>query len=390
VLLRDEAAGAQRASGITGARWLRRRGLANPLDASERRRTCCARGTGVRSQHLPCYPDVPIQPRGSGMSSKVLYEYAVSASGSLVHISDVPDNREERGKYSCLGCDSAVIARRGKLKRPHYAHKPNDSCRPETYLHRLGKRVFIETYTRCLTNGEAYLLTLESLETCLHRRPSHAPCTFRKTVSFDLTQFFPIVELERQHAGFQADVLLSNRTNGEAILVEIAVTHRCEPRKLKSALRIIEFPVTTINDIEHLRAQGVRGDGFAELYNFNPRARSRDCEGACTKSAAEYLVVDHRGACDVAVFSDAERRKEETSGAAHVRHFERLASVGNLDGRFPAAIRQASAAGVRVVDCNVCQFVSRQGFYEIRCARRRARDHRKALTCGLYRSAGPE
>ena len=41
--------------------------------------------------------------------------------------------------YSCLACEEQLILKRGKIKTPHFAHKPESKCSGETIKHQVGK-----------------------------------------------------------------------------------------------------------------------------------------------------------------------------------------------------------------------------------------------------------
>ena len=53
-----------------------------------------------------------------------------------------------------------------KIKKPHFAHKTVLECNGETYLHRLGKRAFFETYQKCLAENEPFYITFHVPKKC--------------------------------------------------------------------------------------------------------------------------------------------------------------------------------------------------------------------------------
>jgi predicted RNA-binding Zn-ribbon protein involved in translation (DUF1610 family) len=60
---------------------------------------------------------------------------AVSAGGSLVR----PHDAVQDQPYRCPGCGADVVLRRGKVRRPHFAHRGGEGCSSESTLHRAAK-----------------------------------------------------------------------------------------------------------------------------------------------------------------------------------------------------------------------------------------------------------
>lgn len=110
----------------------------------------------------------------------------------------------------CIGCGCPVIAKnRGKVAH-HYSHDPNyynpDLCKwsPETELHLMAKMV--------IAQNKALRIPIGTIEP-----------TYR-----DLN--FETVTLEKRIGNRIPDIIAYS--NGEKILIEIAVTHPCEPDKI--------------------------------------------------------------------------------------------------------------------------------------------------------------
>lgn len=74
------------------------------------------------------------------------YQYAKNENGEIVNALNLV-GQELKTEYICLGCDNLLIAKvKGKIKKPHFAHKVIQECNDETYLHRLGKEMFNRRY----------------------------------------------------------------------------------------------------------------------------------------------------------------------------------------------------------------------------------------------------
>lgn len=144
--------------------------------------------------------------------------------GKLVEISEV-----ERGlgcDCTCPCCGSKLIARKGKLKTPHFAHYQNPDCEHgfETALH-LAAKYIIE-----------------------QRREIQLPELWQDMGRFGMQKLtevrFPKVSevtVERRLGDIVPDLLLD--FSGQKLLVEIAVTHFVDSEKLA---KIMSLGISTI------------------------------------------------------------------------------------------------------------------------------------------------
>ncbi|GAB4360686.1 MAG: competence protein CoiA family protein [Gammaproteobacteria bacterium] len=230
------------------------------------------------------------------------YRYAADRTGHTADILTLDEaGREEGRPFTCLSCDAEMVARLGQRRTKHFAHHPGagGACSPESYLHKLGKQVFLETYRRCLESGEPYTLHLESQTTCTHLEQitGHA-CTGARYVPYDLTQLYPEASLEGEIDGFRADVLLTG-PQARPLLIEIAVTHGCEPAKIDSGLPIIEFRLREESDVERLCKTEITIPGMHAAYNFHPRPHQGDlCQGDCM-TLFDIFIVHRTGECQL-------------------------------------------------------------------------------------------
>ena len=76
----------------------------------------------------------------------VTWQYALSNDGTLKNISDVTDAYRKVHDFTCFGCDKHLTAVLGKKRELHFRHAPDCICKPETYLHQLGKKMFVELF----------------------------------------------------------------------------------------------------------------------------------------------------------------------------------------------------------------------------------------------------
>ncbi len=91
------------------------------------------------------------------------YRYAYDEKGSLIDITQLPQDRSALGDYYiCIGCGERLIPKtKAQKKEKHFAHKAeNATCTRETYLHKLAKQTFFEVYLHCLGNVQPFIIEL--------------------------------------------------------------------------------------------------------------------------------------------------------------------------------------------------------------------------------------
>jgi len=79
----------------------------------------------------------------------ITYQYAMSDDGSTWNITDVSKEYRKKHHFECFSCHNRMIAKIkiGK-KEPHFAHFYEGNCSRETYLHQLGKKLFVESFNK--------------------------------------------------------------------------------------------------------------------------------------------------------------------------------------------------------------------------------------------------
>lgn len=82
------------------------------------------------------------------------YTVSLDADGKLVFIQDAGD-----GLSFCSGCGGEMVARQGKIRSWHYAHKAGQVCTaPETALHCAAKEVIVNAFQQALVNRKPYMI----------------------------------------------------------------------------------------------------------------------------------------------------------------------------------------------------------------------------------------
>jgi hypothetical protein len=207
----------------------------------------------------------------------VLYRYAKGTNDLIVDAHGLAGTPSP-DPYFCLGCDGELVARvNGAIRTPHFAHKSHQpNCSSETYLHRLAKKIFVETYQACLANGKPYTIELQTPHFCSQCVVEWLkPCKVGSfAVAHDLTKYFTEILIESRDGAFVPDILLKNPAQpNEKIYIEICVTHSCSDScsdsKINSGARVIEFFIEDDSTLNNVRATYLAQGGDACFYGMN-------------------------------------------------------------------------------------------------------------------------
>lgn len=330
-----------------------------------------------------------IQPTNVVADFAPRYRYALGANGETVDVTTLaPEQRDTLKPFRCLGCDGDMVARLPRERKKHFAHRAHTACSTETYLHRLAKRRFVATYSRCVASGRPFLLRYTVQERCSHYAQTLGlSCDRERIVEHDLTRIFSSVEEEREIRGFRADVLLSSPARADVLLVELVVSHPCSEEKRESGLRILEMTIESEDDIAAIGTARIDATAVGvECINFLVRPKSAStCGGQCETPVWYFLVypsqksvLASKPATEVA--EDIVRRR--------VPHREVLgADVEDVIATYRDCVRRAHFAGVRVRNCFICTYHGGDGVENaIFCkVKRESVGSNEAVTCSAYR-----
>lgn len=291
--------------------------------------------------------------------------FALNSREDLIHISEVNKNIKE--KYACLNCGNELIAKKGKQKAHHFAHKTILNCNFETYLHKLGKLTFIKTYENCLKNNIPFYVEYSTKHICTSCETDgflNRTCDLDEKIGqFDLTKTFDIVNSEKYFDGYVADILLesSKETITDKIFIEIVVTHSCEHEKIESGNRIIEIKLSEENDIKYLNEHILKLDNENVIfYNFkNKIVDEKRAIHKCNKDVDIFSVLNNKKAI---------KRKEKVKrinsilkNKNYVYNKIRPLEYGSEDyggEDYINFVEEASHLGVDVRNCFACRFIA--------------------------------
>lgn len=231
--------------------------------------------------------------------STVQYAYALNSSGDVVHINQAHDRSDY---YKCIDCKNILIPKRGEVKSWHFAHKSTVLCSGETYLHKLGKQVFYEEFSKCIAQKLPFFIELPTQKECTHYKEIGASCITGLTFPrYDFTKYFDKIELEKHDDGFIPDLKLTSKGSTVKVYVEIAVTHKVTTIKRDSGHRIIEIELSGEKDVQMIKGHCItnRKNIKVSTFNFKSDSQSKDfCAGQCNEKF-HFLHVDQDGSCGV-------------------------------------------------------------------------------------------
>lgn len=239
-----------------------------------------------------------------------LLPYGLSPDGRLMHVAEVPAGLACWCR--CPRCGSPLVARKGTLVAPHFAHASGRACKGawETTLHRLAKEVVCAAGELLLPEAAAGLDGV--------REPVAAAQVFRCDA----------VETEVDLGGLRPDIVLHRA--GRMLAVEFAVTHFCEPEKV-AELRRRELPCVEVD------------------LSAVPRLATREAHArAILHEAPRRWLFNARIARAEARLRAAEQAQAEAERARHVRLIEAIVAAWAAPHRpgDPAWARWAHDAGL--------------------------------------------
>lgn len=154
-------------------------------------------------------------------SNGITYPTALDLSGNLVSAVTAP----KQARYTCLECEVNMAVCRGEVKRPHFRHLSESNverlCNPESYIHKLAKRLLKEKLDLALRENTPFILKWR--------------CTdCRKDFSVNLTDYIDQVEVEHPlfNNAVRPDLTLF-KDGKPVITLEVVNTHAPEEKTLR-------------------------------------------------------------------------------------------------------------------------------------------------------------
>jgi len=228
-------------------------------------------------------------------NKQIKYRYALNDQDEIVDIKELTE--ADRKDYICLGCEQVLRPALGKKQKNHFRHKVAIDCSLETYLHKMGIKIFQATYLECLETGQPFLLDVPQENLC--KSCPEGPCNLPPSYeAIDLTKTHNISIVEKAdkilNDLFIPDILLTN-VQEEKIYVEIAVTHLSSDKKIGSKIPIIEVNICKEDDFELLKSKYLQHcHEEVTLINFTPTKKIVDHLISCEKYAHNEKIKQLR------------------------------------------------------------------------------------------------
>ncbi len=178
----------------------------------------------------------------------VLLAWAKDRDGRKVHVASIdPAARRARAPFTCLGCGEELVAKLGRERARHFAHRPGSTCaltRPETALHLDVKERLLVLCAEAFAGRLAVVLG------------ARCPRCRRET-PLDLAAAGDAAVSEGAVGPLRADVLVT-RGGAPALALEVLVTHAVDAGK-ELALAAAGVPALEIDATAPWEEETTRG-----------------------------------------------------------------------------------------------------------------------------------
>ena len=192
------------------------------------------------------------------MASDIQYKHALlNDSDKVVNIASLKRESCTGHTFRCPDCGNEMYPTFGNKYEHHFRHL-GDVCQKNNYLHATAEYMFLEEYTRCLENGEPFLLELHSHVSCdrnCTERKNRICTSYKNTTIVDLTMIYTSAKCEHRvqvDEHYRRPDILLTADNGEQLWIEIWVTHETEEEKRKDG-HIVELKIMSEKDLEQIR-----------------------------------------------------------------------------------------------------------------------------------------
>lgn len=283
--------------------------------------------------------------------------YAISLDGKLVHITDAHKDSED---YYCPHCGCRMLKKCGHIRTWHFAHdcrsatEQQKNCSYETYLHGYAKYRLKQWFDESMS----ITLHLKQSKICNNSHNCQLAqkenCRLETKTSYNIKDYFQKCTVESTinlaNVNYRADLLLTSETNSRnQILIEIKVSHACTDKKKTSGARIIEFEITSEEDVDYIISHDITESDKVRYYGFRLDKFDKKDEVPRQKFKKFILYKSGKTKCvDIDCQSILNRKKSSIFELTTVSEVEFW--VLNLTGLFAAR-----ESGLEFKNCYLCQ-----------------------------------
>lgn len=293
----------------------------------------------------------------------IKYQYALDKENEIVNIDTIIVKTSD--VFICIACGNILIPKIGKIRKKHFSHKIQYNCSPETYLHKLGKRIFINEYSKCLKEGIPFVIELPEIRIC-NRFEDKFGITCKispKTKEFNLTKYFKNIIEEQFDNNFKPDIQLTGQNN-EKIYIEIAVTHKVTDEKINSGVRIIELLITQEEDLDFIKSRKILpSNNKIKLYNFKDLiSKGSHCQKSKCESSFQTFILYKTGKSNLRDVSLSELQHLVVNEKIDFHKFTEKTSYNNE--LFKSEVIKAFNDGYKITNCFLCRYhAQNKGYY---------------------------
>lgn len=285
----------------------------------------------------------------------IKYQYAVDHHNNLIHIDNVISKTDE--VYYCISCSNILIPKMGSIRKKHFSHKAQQNCSSETYLHKLGKRVFIEQYSHCLNKGIPFFVELPEKQMCNKYENTFGKVCEKgiNTKQFDLTKYYKNIQEEIYDGHFKPDIQLIGEKD-QKIYVEIAVTHKVTEEKINCDIKIIEIFINNEEDLSVIISHRISyNDENVKIFNFNEIVNTKSfCDNSKCSSSYNTFILYNNGRSVLADVSLSDLQRNIDKGIVQYYDFCRTDISSNE--LFKYELISTFEEGYNVKNCFLCRY----------------------------------
>lgn len=190
-----------------------------------------------------------------------------------------PTTADRGNDYRCPVCKERVILKRGKIKVPHFAHKINEICNPETVTHQAAKLLIQQVVQDWKLGKCSSPIVKRKCDKCGNTTDQKLP----ESVDGATLEY-------RLSDGLVADIALTINKQAHALL-EIRVTHPVDAEKLEK----ISLPFIEMDGFEVLKDPMV---WTPVVDKFDP-FRCRNCDSIIRRFEDRIIQIARDNKIDI-------------------------------------------------------------------------------------------
>ena len=204
----------------------------------------------------------------------IRYPAALGVDGKIVFIKAAVAGNE----YRCLHCGQRMVARKGEINAPHFAHYRAGDCEPNSALHTYAQRLIQEGHAA----ADKYITEFQCRD-----------C--KEWIGKDVNDYNCIKEASLVK-GARSDIAFVNGSGGR-LAVEIVVSHEMEPSAV-SAYQAGNIPVMIVKptweNVEHLYRRVIADDVMNIKFVCKSCKNERQAKRARRKEVESFAQYARR------------------------------------------------------------------------------------------------